>query len=63
MQSDKYSVIQKYIEDYVILVRNKIDIYTTQLITQASFCPFKSTDLEMMDKRLKEFVHLHHLDL
>ena len=32
-------------------------------MTQASSCPFKLTDLEIMDQRLKEFVHLHHLDL
>ncbi len=40
-----------------------IDEYTTTLMTQASSCPFQLSDLEIMDKRLKEFVHLHHLDL
>jgi hypothetical protein len=44
-------------------VRNKIDEFTTQLMTQASSCPFELSDLEIMDKRMKEFVHLHHLDL
>jgi len=63
IQSNENSVIQKNIEDYVIFVRNKIDEYTTQLMTQASSCPFQLSDLEIMDKRLKEFVHLHHLDL
>jgi hypothetical protein len=63
IQSNKYSLIQKHLEDYVILVRSKIDEFTTALITQSSSCPFKLTDLEMIDKRLKEFVHLHHLDL
>ncbi len=63
IQSNEDSVIQKNLEDYVILVRNKIDEYTTQLMTQASSCPFQLSDLEIMDKRLKEFVHLHHLDL
>ncbi len=63
IQSNKCSVIQKYLEEYVILVQHKIDEFTTQLTTQASSCPFKLTDLEMIDKRLKEFVHLHHLDL
>jgi hypothetical protein len=63
IESNKYSVIQKDLEDYVILVQHKIDEFTTALITQSSSCPFKLTDLEMIDKRLKEFVHLHHLDL
>jgi len=63
IQSNEDSVIQKNLEDYVILVRNKIDEFTTQLMTQASSCPFELSDLEMIDKRLKEFVHLHHLDL
>jgi len=63
IKSNRYSVIQKYLEDYVILVRSKIDEFTTQLITQSLSCPFKLTDLEIIDKRLKEFVHLHHLDL
>jgi len=48
--------------DYV-MVCSLIDEFTTQLMTQASSCPFKLTDLEIMDQRLKEFVHLHHLDL
>jgi len=63
IQSNEDSVIQKNVEDYVIFVRKKIDEYTTTLMTQALSCPFKLTDLEIMDQRLKEFVHLHHLDL
>ncbi len=47
----------------MILVQSKIDEFTTQLIAQSSSCPFQLSDLEIIDKRLKEFVHLHHLDL
>jgi hypothetical protein len=44
-------------------LRNKIDQYTTELVEQALKCPTTLSPLEIIDKRLKEFVRLHHLDL
>jgi hypothetical protein len=32
-------------------------------MTQSSSCPSTLSSLEIIDKRLKEFVRLHHLDL
>jgi hypothetical protein len=63
IQSNEPSIIQKYLEDYLILLPNKIDQYTTKLMTQSSSCPSTLSSLEIIDKRLKEFVRLHHLDL
>ena len=64
IQSNEPTIIQKYLEDYLILLRNKIDQYTTELMTQSSSCPSTMlSSLEIIDQRLKEFVRLHHLDL
>jgi hypothetical protein len=64
IQSNEPSIIQKYLEDYLILLRNKIDQYTTELITQSSsLCPSTLSPFEIIDKKLKEFVRLHHIDL
>ena len=63
IKSDIYNVIQKYLEEYVMLLRNKIDQYTIELRTQASSCPSTLSALEIIDQRLKEFVRLHHIDL
>ena len=63
IQSDRVSVIQKYIEDYLILLRAKINDLTTELATQSSLCPSTLPPLEVIDTRLKEFVRLHHIDL
>jgi hypothetical protein len=59
IQSNQYSIIQKYLEDYLIVLRNKICQYTTELTTQST----SSSLLETIDQRLIEFVQLHHLDL
>jgi hypothetical protein len=40
-----------------------MDQLTSELLTQATTCPSTLPSLEMIDQRLKEFVHLHHLDL
>ncbi len=61
--SDHQSVIQKYLEDYLILLRNKIEQYATELSAQLSLCPSTLFPLEISDKKLKEFVRLHHIDL
>jgi hypothetical protein len=48
----------------LILLRNKIDQYRIELVTQSSSCPTTIlSSLEILDQRLKEFVRLHHLDL
>jgi hypothetical protein len=47
----------------VLLLQNKIDQFTTELIVQATTCPSTLPSLETIDQRLKEFVRLHHLDL
>jgi len=61
--STEPNIIQKYLEDYLILVRKQIDQYTTDLMTQSTLCPSTLPSLEIIDQRLKEFVRLHHLDL
>lgn len=63
IQSDRVSVIQKYIEDYLILLRAKINDLTIELATQSSSCPSTLPPFEVIDTRLKEFVRLHHIDL
>jgi hypothetical protein len=63
IQSDKCSVIQKYLDDYLLLLRNRIHQYTIELSTQSSFCPSSLSPLQIIDQRLKEFVRLHHIDL
>ena len=63
IQSNKYNVIQNYLEDYVTLLGNRIDQFSTNLMTQTSFCPSTLCPLEVIDIRLKEFVRLHHIDL
>jgi hypothetical protein len=47
----------------VILVQNKIDQFTTELMAQSSTCPSTLLPLEIVDQRLKQFVRLHHRDL
>jgi hypothetical protein len=47
----------------VLLLQNKIDQFTAELMAQSSTCPSTLHPLEIMDQRLKEFVRLHHLDL
>jgi hypothetical protein len=63
IQSNEHSVIRKYLEDYLILLRKKIDQYTTELRTQSTSYPLTLPRLEIIDSRLKQFVRLHHLDL
>jgi hypothetical protein len=63
IESNEPPVIQKYLEDYLVLLGNKIDHYTSELITQSTTCPLTLPSLEIIDQRLKEFVRLHHLDL
>ncbi len=41
----------------------KIDEYQNELNTQISSCPATLPSLQIIDKRLKEFVRLHHCDL
>jgi hypothetical protein len=61
--SNQHGAIEKYLEDYLILLRNKIEQYATELTAQLSSCPSTLFPLEIIDKKLKEFVRLHHIDL
>ncbi len=47
----------------MLLLQNKIDQFTAELMAQSSTCPSTLHPLEIIDQRLKEFVRLHHLDL
>lgn len=62
VQSTKHTVIQKYLEDFLALLCDKIDEYTTELTNQFLNCPTALSPLDIIDGRLKEFVRLHHLD-
>jgi hypothetical protein len=61
--SNQHSAIEKYIEDYLTLLRSKIEQCEVQLTAQVSSCPSALFPLEIVDKKLKEFVRLHHIDL
>ncbi len=61
--STEPNIIQKYLEDYLILLRKQIDQYTTDLMTQSTSYPSALTTLEIIDPKLKEFFRLHHFDL
>jgi hypothetical protein len=63
IQSNEPNIIHKYLTDYLLLLQNKIDQFTAELLTQSSTCPSTLFPLELIDQRLKEFVRLHHLDL
>ena len=63
IQSNQYSTIQKYLEDYLRLLQKKIDQYSAELTTQVFSCPITLSSSEIIDERLKEFVRLHHIDL
>jgi len=57
-------MIQKYLQDYLILLHNKVDQYTNELRIQSTSCPSTLPhSLERIDSRLKEFIRLHHLDI
>ena len=57
-----------YLEDYLILLQNRMNQYAVEITTQSLSCPvgfFTKTgmSLEMLDKGLNDFVRLHHLHL
>ncbi|CAF1513999.1 unnamed protein product [Adineta ricciae] len=62
VQSTQHTVVQKYLEEFLVLLRDKIDEYTTELTDQSLSCPPALSPLDIIDGRLKEFVRLHHLD-
>lgn len=63
-QVNEHTLIERYIEEYLILLRNKIERCTIDLIKQSSSCPLTFlSSLEIIDLRLKEFIRLHHIDL
>ncbi len=63
IQSNEPNIIQKCLADYVLLLQNKVDQFKTELMAQSATCPSTLPPLEIIDQRLHEFVHLHHLDL
>ena len=68
IRSNEPKIIQKYLEDYLILIQNRMNQYAIELKTQSLSCPTTLTtqtnmSLEIIDQRLNEFVRLHHLDL
>lgn len=56
-------MIQQHLTDYVQLLQKKIDQYTSELFVHSTGYPSTLPALETVDKRLKEFVRLHHLHL
>ena len=68
IRSNEPSIIQKYLEDYLILLQNRMNQYKIELTTQALSCPVtlitqSTMSLEIIDQKLNEFVRLHHLNL
>ena len=68
VQSKEPKIIQTYLEEYLILLQNRMNQYTVELTTQSLSCPavlLANTNMsfEMLDRRLNDFVRLHHLDL
>ncbi len=61
--STEPNIIQKYLEDYLILLRKQVFQYTIDLMTQSTSYPSTLSTLEIIDPKLKEFVRLHHFDL
>ena len=47
----------------MLLLQNKVDQFTIELMAQSSTCPSTLPPLEIVGQRLKEFVRLQHLDL
>ena len=63
MESNERDNIQESLEEYLMLLKNRIDQHENELIIQSSSCPTTLHSLEMIDQRLKDFVRLHHIDL
>lgn len=61
--SNEPEMIQKYLQDYVSLLQNKIDQYQNELNSQLSSHPTTLPSPQFIDIQLKEFVRLHHCDL
>ena len=63
MESNESDNIQKSLEEYLILLKNRINQHENELMIQSSSCPTALHSLDMIDQRLKDFVRLHHIDL
>ncbi|CAF5006176.1 unnamed protein product, partial [Rotaria socialis] len=63
MESNESDKIQKSLEEYLILLKNRSNQHENELMIQLSSCPTALHPLELIDQRLKEFVRLHHIDL
>ena len=63
MQSNESDNIQKSLEEYLILLKKRINQHENELMMQSSSCPTTLYSLEKIDQRLKDFVRLHHIDL
>ncbi|CAF4097523.1 unnamed protein product, partial [Rotaria magnacalcarata] len=63
IESNERDNMQKSLEEYLMLLKNRIDQHENELMIQSSSCPTALYSLEMIDQRLKEFFRLHHVDL
>ncbi|CAF5128061.1 unnamed protein product, partial [Rotaria magnacalcarata] len=63
MESNESDSIQKSLEEYLILLKNRINQHENELMIQLSSCSTTLHLMEMTDQRLKGFVRLHHTDL
>jgi len=50
LQSNEPDIIQKYLADYLLLLQNKIDQFTTELMAQSTTCPSTLSPLEIIDQ-------------
>ncbi|CAF4187775.1 unnamed protein product, partial [Rotaria magnacalcarata] len=63
IESNERDNMQKSLEEYLMLLKNRIDQHENELMIQSSSCPTALYSLEMIDQRLKESFRLHHVDL
>lgn len=68
VQSNEPKIVQMYLEDYLILLQNRMNQYAVEITTQSVSCPVgfltkTGMSLEMLDAALNDFVRLHHLHL
>jgi hypothetical protein len=64
METSEHNVMQRYVEEYLVVLDTDIDRCSTELNTQLVSYPLLATyPSERMDCRLQEFVRLHHIDL
>lgn len=60
---DHQHLTGQYMQDYLLVLNDKLARYETELGQDLYAYPFISITPEMIDIRLREFVRVHHLDL